>query len=271
MALCYLCRHGRAQAWPLNAKQTSQMIQRIVCTSAAMLLGLLGDFRGAAAQSCVVQAARYNLSADSVDWSIKIMSGRSCVGGVRFGNVEIEGVKLVSRPQFGQVALEGPGFRYTSKPNYSGPDSFSLAVVGRINKVRGNSTIHVTVAVGDSSASSNPTSRTPSKDITPPFKDITPPSKDITPPSVAFITPSEGSTVSGFVTLTATASDNVTNVQYRVDGIAIGSAVTASPYTTTWDSAGVVDGSHLLWAVAQDTSRNFFTSYINIVVKNIGP
>jgi Big-like domain-containing protein len=245
-------------------KTNLSMIQRIVFISAALLLGLLGDFRGAAAQSCVVQAARYNLSADSVDWSIKITSGRSCVGGVRFGNVEIEGVKLVSRPQFGQVALEGPGFRYTSKPNYSGPDSFSLAVVGRINKVRGNSTIHVTVAVGDSSASSNPTSRTPSKDITPP-------SKDIIPPSVAFITPSEGSTVSGFVTLTATASDNVANVQYRVDGIAIGSAVTASPYTTTWDSAGVVDGSHLLWAVAQDTSRHFFTSYINIVVKNIGP
>ena len=166
------CRHGRAQAWPLNAKQTSQMIRRIVFISAALLLGLLGDFRGAAAQSCVVQAARYNLSADSVDWSIKITSGRSCVGGVRFGNVEIEGVKLVSRPQFGQVVLEGPGFRYTSKPNYSGPDSFSLAVVGRINKVPGNSTIHVTVAVGNSSASSNPTSRTPSKDITPPSKAI---------------------------------------------------------------------------------------------------
>jgi hypothetical protein len=176
---------------------------------------------------------------------------------VRFDNVEIEDVKLVSRPQFGQVALEGPGFRYTSKPNYNGSDSFSLAVVGRINKVRGNSTIHVTVAVGDSSPGGNPTSRTNSTDII--------------PPSVAFITPSYGSTVSGFVTLTATASDNVANVQFRVDGVAIGSAVTASPYATTWDSAGVVDGSHLLWAVAQDTSGNFATSYINIVVENIGP
>src|SRR6478752_5454747 len=136
------------------------MIRRIAFMSTALLLGLLGDdFRGAAAQSCVVQAPRYNLSADSVDWSIKIASGRSCVRGVRFGNVEIEGVKVVSRPQFGQVALEGPGFRYTSKPNYNGSDSFSLAVIGRINKIRGNSTIHVTVAVGDSSTSDNPTSR----------------------------------------------------------------------------------------------------------------
>ena len=106
--------------------------------STALVLGLLGDFRGAAAQSCAVQAPRYNLSADTVDWSMKIASGRSCVRGLRFGGVDIEGVKLVSRPQFGQVTVEGPGFRYTSKPNYNGPDSFSLAVVGRINKVRGN-------------------------------------------------------------------------------------------------------------------------------------
>ena len=217
---------------------------------AALLLGLIVDFQGAAAQSCVVQAPRYSLSADTVDWSMMIASGKSCVRGVHFGNVEIESVKLTSPPKFGQVTVEGPGFRYTSKRNYNGPDSFSLAVLGRNNKLRGSSTVRVKVSVGKSTAA-----------------------KDVTSPLVAFITPSNGSTVSGSVTLTATASDDVAvaNVHFFVDGVAIGSPVTASPYTITWDCTGTPDGPHLLDAVAQDTSGNSAKSSINIMVDNIGP
>jgi Bacterial Ig domain len=225
------------------------MVRRMVL-STALVLALLGDFRGAAAQSCAVQAPRYNLSADTVDWSMKIASGRSCVRGLRFRGFDIESVKLVARPQFGQVTVQGPGFRYTSKPNYNGPDSFSLAVLGRSNKQRGSSTIRIKVAVGESIAT-----------------------KDVTSPSVAFIMPSNGSTVSGSVTLTATASDDVAvaNVQFFVDGVAIGSPVTASPYTTTWDCTGMADGPHVLDAIAQDTSGNHATSSINVMVENIGP
>src|SRR5271165_4526509 len=96
----------------LNTKRTSEMIQRILFMGAALLLALLGDFRGAAAQSCVVvQAPRYSLKADTVDWLIKVASGRSCIRGVRFGNVEIEPIKLLTPPKSGQVTLEGPGFR----------------------------------------------------------------------------------------------------------------------------------------------------------------
>ena len=235
---------------PLNAKQTSQMVQRIVFMSAALLLALIGSFRGAAAQSCVVQAPRYSLKTDTVDWSIKIASGRSCVHGVRLGNVQLESVKLVSPPKSGQVTLEGPGFRYTSKAKYTGSDSFSLAVVGRDNKQSGSSTIRVTVSVGESTAT-----------------------RDVISPSVAFVTPSSDSTVSGSVTLTAAASDNVAvaNLRFFVDGVVIGSPITASPYTTTWDCTAMADGPHRLDAVAQDTSGNSATSSINIMVENIGP
>ena len=126
------------------------MVQRIVFESAALLVCLLGDVAGASAQSCVIQAPRYSLKADTVDWAIKVASGRSCIHGMRFGNVQIEGVKLVSPPQSGQVTVEGPGFRYTSKTKYTRSDSFSLSVVGRVNNVRGSSTIRVTVSVGES-------------------------------------------------------------------------------------------------------------------------
>jgi hypothetical protein len=224
------------------------MIPRISFMFAALLLGILGDFGGAAAQSCVVmQAPRYSLKADTVDWFIKIASGGSCVRGVRFGNVEIEPIKLLAPPKSGQVTLEGPGFRYTSRAKYIGSDSFSVAVVGRTNKQRGSSTIRVTVSVGESTGN-----------------------RDVTSPSISFIAPSNDSTVSGSVTL---AADNVevATIQFFVDGVAIGSPVTASPYTTTWDCTGLGDGPHLLEAVARDTSGNSATSSINIRVENIRP
>ena len=217
---------------------------------AAALAIMLGDIRGAAAQACVIQTPRYSLKADTVDWTIKIASGKSCVRGVRFGNVQLESVKLVSPPKSGHVTVEGPGFRYTSKAKYNGSDSFALAVVGTLNKHPGSSVIRVTVSVGESTAS-----------------------RDAISPSVAFIAPSNDSTVSGSVTLTAAASDDVAvaNVRFFVDGVVIGSPVTASPYTITWDCTGMPDGAHQLDAVAQDTSGNSATSSINIMVENIGP
>ena len=96
-------------------------------------------------------------------------------------------------------------------------------------------------------------------------------SSDTTPPSVSLTAPSSGATVSGSsVTLTATASDNVAvaNVQFKVDGSNIGSAITSSLYTTTWNSTGVSDGSHTLYAVAEDTSGNYATSSISVTVSN---
>ena len=97
------------------------------------------------------------------------------------------------------------------------------------------------------------------------------PTTDTTPPSVSLTAPSSGATLFGSsVTLTATASDNVTvaNVQFKVDGTNIGSAVTSSPYTTTWNSTGVSDGSHTLYAVAEDTSGNYATSSESVTVEN---
>jgi hypothetical protein len=88
----------------------------------------------------------YNLAADSVTWSMEIVPGRTCFAGVRFGDVVIERVKLVSPPQSGQIALRGPGFSYTAKQDFAGEDSFTLEVSGTINKRRGNSTIHITVS-----------------------------------------------------------------------------------------------------------------------------
>lgn len=104
--------------------------------------------RVACAGGCIVSGPRYLLTSDTVDWSMKIGSGQSCVRGLRFNNVIIESVKLVSPPQSGHLNLLGPGFTYSAKSDYEGRDSFTVTVAGTINRTRGSSNIRIMVSVG---------------------------------------------------------------------------------------------------------------------------
>src|SRR5262245_34102936 len=90
----------------------------------------------------------------------------------------------------------------------------------------------------------------------------TPPPPDTTPPSVALISPLAGTTVSSTITVSASASDNVgvANVQFLLDGAALGAMVSASPYAIIWDTSGATPGSHVLQARATDFSGNSTTS-----------
>jgi hypothetical protein len=78
---------------------------------------------------------------------MQIKSGHNCLRGLRFGNVFIENVELVSKPRSGQVTLLGWGFSYSSGSDVGGEDSFTLAVVGEVNKEAGSSTIQISVSV----------------------------------------------------------------------------------------------------------------------------
>ncbi|MDX6690371.1 MAG: hypothetical protein QOG15_1828 [Solirubrobacteraceae bacterium] len=91
---------------------------------------------------------------------------------------------------------------------------------------------------------------------------VNPASADSTPPSVSLTAPAQGATVSGAVSVTADASDNVgvTNVQFKLDGANLGAADTTSPYAVTWDSTTATPGSHTLTAVAKDAANNSTTS-----------
>src|SRR5271155_548481 len=94
---------------------------------------------------------------------------------------------------------------------------------------------------------------------------------DTTPPTVSITSPANNSTVSGVVTVNATASDNVAvaSVQLQVDGANVGAADTSSPYTFSWGSNSVANGSHTLTAVAKDTSGNKTTSAgVKVTVSN---
>ncbi len=85
--------------------------------------------------------------------------------------------------------------------------------------------------------------------------------EDVTPPSVNLTFPTNGSTVSGTVTMSASASDDlgVTKVEFFVDAVSIGTgtpAGPAGPWTLAWNTTGVAAGSHTLMVKAFDAKGN---------------
>ncbi|MDO8742766.1 MAG: Ig-like domain-containing protein [bacterium] len=99
------------------------------------------------------------------------------------------------------------------------------------------------------------------------------PTPDTTAPSVSLTTPAALTTVSGAaVTVSATASDNtgVSGVQFLLDGIALATEDTTSPYTVTWNTTTATNASHTLSARARDAAGNQTTSAtVTVTVANI--
>lgn len=80
---------------------------------------------------------------------------------------------------------------------------------------------------------------------------------DNTPPQVVLSAPADGAEVSGVVTLSAEASDDVAvaRVEFLLDGLLLGSDDSA-PYAIAWNSAAVSNGAHSLQARAIDLAGN---------------
>jgi hypothetical protein len=101
----------------------------------------------------------------------------------------------------------------------------------------------------------------------------TAPPPDTTQPTVSIVTPAAGN-VSGNVNITANANDNVgvASVQYQLDGVNLGSPLTVSPYSFTWNTSGTANGSHTLTAIARDAAGNTGTSAgVTVNVNNTTP
>lgn len=95
-------------------------------------------------------------------------------------------------------------------------------------------------------------------------------SNDLTPPTVTLTTPTDGTTVSGTISVAASASDNVAvaSVQFTLDGNNLGAADVTSPYSVNWDTTTVAAGAHTLSAIATDTSGNTTTAAATTVTVN---
>jgi hypothetical protein len=92
---------------------------------------------------------------------------------------------------------------------------------------------------------------------------------DTTASSITVTAPLSGSTLSGTVTLSATASDNVgvAGVQFKVDNANSGAELTAAPYTMLLDTKTLTNGTHTITAVARDAAGN--TTSSNPVAVNV--
>jgi Bacterial Ig domain len=91
-------------------------------------------------------------------------------------------------------------------------------------------------------------------------------------PTVTITEPPEGATVSGTVTIAASAADDrgVTQVQFLVDGVGIGTDTNgADGWSLAWNSTTVPDGPHTLTARATDTAGQAGTDANGVTVDNV--
>ena len=99
------------------------------------------------AGECAVTGPRVKLDSQSVDWTLVIASGQSCVRGLRSAAMTLESVSLGSPAQFGEVIVQGYSFVYRARTDFKGEDSFSVVMTGTNKGIRGTSIIRVLVSI----------------------------------------------------------------------------------------------------------------------------
>src|SRR5579862_471292 len=103
--------------------------------------------QSAEAGDCIPAGPPPKLNSESVDWTIVIASGQTCLRGLRSSAMIIEGVAITAPAKFGEAMVQGNGFSYGAPRDFKGEDSFSVTLVGTNRGVRGNSIIHIHVSV----------------------------------------------------------------------------------------------------------------------------
>ncbi len=94
---------------------------------------------------------------------------------------------------------------------------------------------------------------------------------DTSAPTVTATAPTNGATVSGTINEAVNATDNVgvTKVEFLRDGVMYGQDTT-SPYSTSFDTTTVTNGSHTFGARAYDAAGNMGTAAnVTVTVSNV--
>ena len=90
---------------------------------------------------------------------------------------------------------------------------------------------------------------------------------DVVPPIVSVTSPANGATLSGSISVVASASDagGIVGVQFYVDGVPPVAKTFAAPYSISWNSISVANGTHSIAARARDAAGNATTSATIVV------
>lgn len=164
-------------------------------------------------------------------------------------------------PQIGQQVTwtatpNGGSYSYTSYSWLIDGSTSTGQSVSRTFNTTGTKTARVTVT-----DSTGATAQSPNCNI-----NVTP---DTTPPNVSLTSPTNGSTVSRYLTLNATASDlgGIAGVRFYYNNNLI-TDDTSSPYSVIWDSFAVPNGSVTLRAEARDATGNTNSNSITVTIDN---
>ncbi len=213
------------------------------------LTAIATDTSGNTATSAPVTITVNNTTADTVAPTVTItdppggvVSGTFAIAANASDNVGVAGVRfLVDGNQIGAEDTTSPyGTTLNTIPLANGTHTLTAVARDAAGNTATSAPVTITVNNVDTSA-----------------------------PNVTLTAPT--GTVSGTVTLTANATDNagVAGVQFLVDGVALGAQDTTSPYSQTWNTSTVVNGTHTLAARATDVNGLTTTSApVTVTVNN---
>ena len=95
-----------------------------------------------------------------------------------------------------------------------------------------------------------------------------------TSPTVAITSPAQGATVSGSITVSADATDNVgvTQVEFFVDGASVAVDTNSTDgWSASWNTTTTGDGSHTVSGTATDTIGQTGSDSHAVTVSNAPP
>ncbi|SDR79585.1 hypothetical protein [Bradyrhizobium canariense] len=118
--------------------------------SAAIALSLLLTASASATPTCLPDKQPFELTGDTVHWTMTIAPGADCIQGLRWSYMQIYNVSVMTPPKNGKIVMVGPGFRYFANPGFKGSDTFALSVLGKNKRNPGNSTVQIEVKPGSS-------------------------------------------------------------------------------------------------------------------------
>jgi hypothetical protein len=144
-----------------------------LCAAVALSLSAFAPTQADAFGACLKGHKPFQLSGDSIEYSMSVSPGGDCIQGLRWSFMQVYTVWVLEKPANGELVMVGPGFRYFAKPDFTGTDKFTLVVVGKNRHEEGFSTVEVTVSPQDAAPKVAP-ARQPDAALTEKLADATP-------------------------------------------------------------------------------------------------
>jgi Concanavalin A-like lectin/glucanases superfamily/Bacterial Ig domain len=213
--------------------------------------------RDAAGNTTTSAAVNVTVTGTSPDGQAPTVSLTAPAGGAT-----ISGTTTLSADAADNIGVVGVQFKVDGAN--LGAEDTSAPYSASWNSVTASNGTHSLTAVARDAAGNTTTSA--SRTVT-----VTNTSGDSQAPAVSLTAPANGARVSGSLSISANASDNVgvAGVQFKVDGVNFGTEDTGSPYGRTWNASTAASGTHSLTAVARDAAGNTTTSaVVSVTVDN---